>query len=54
PAIFENGAIYISKIDLIKKGKIRGDKIGYYEMDQYSSIDIDTMRDFEAAERLIK
>ncbi|MBI2047659.1 MAG: acylneuraminate cytidylyltransferase family protein, partial [Parcubacteria group bacterium] len=32
PAIFENGAIYISKIDLIKKGKIRGDKIGYYEM----------------------
>lgn len=52
-AIFENGAIYISKIDLIKSGRIRGKKIGYYEMDQYSSIDIDTLLDFEVAEKLL-
>ena len=52
-AVFENGAIYISKIELIKSGRIRGDKIGYYEMDQYSSIDIDTLLDFEVAEKLL-
>jgi len=51
--IVENGAIYISKVDLIKKGKIRGNKIGYYEMDKYSSIDIDEPQDFEMAERLL-
>ena len=53
-AIFENGAIYISKTDLIKAGKIRGDKIGYYEMDQYSSIDIDELRDLIVAEQLLE
>ena len=52
-AIFENGAIYISNTGLIKEGKIRGDKIGYYEMDQYSSVDIDDLNDFEVAEKLL-
>jgi len=51
--VFENGAIYISDITLIKQGRIRGDKIGYYEMDQYSSIDIDTLLDLEMAEKLL-
>ncbi len=54
PLIIENGAIYISKTDLIKKGKIRGEKIGYYEMDRYSSIDIDEPKDFEIVEQLFK
>ena len=52
-SIFENGAIYISKVGLIKEGRIRGDRIGYYEMDRYASIDIDELRDFEAAEKLL-
>lgn len=52
-ALFENGAIYISKTHLIKEGRIRGDKIGYYEMDQYSSIDIDVPLDFVVAEQLM-
>ncbi len=53
PAILENGAIYISKIDLIKQEKILGNKIGYYEMDYKSSIDIDTPVDFFIAEQFI-
>ena len=53
PAIFENGAIYISTAPLIKEGRIRGDRIGYYEMDQYSSVDIDTLLDFVVAEQLL-
>ena len=53
-ATFENGAIYISKTHLIKEGRIRGDKIGYYEMDQYSSIDIDTPLDFETVKKLLE
>ena len=52
--VFENGAIYISSVDLIKEGRIRGDKIGYYEMDQYSSFDIDEPRDLFAAEAILK
>ena len=54
PAIFENGAIYISTAPLIKEGRIRGDRIGYYEMDQYSSVDIDEPRDLVVAEQMFK
>lgn len=53
PVYIENGAIYISKTHLIKNGKIRGDKIGFYEMDRHSSIDIDEPLDFEVVERLL-
>jgi len=53
PVILENGAIYISKIDLIKKEKILGEKIGYYEMDYKSSINIDTPSDFFIAEKFL-
>ncbi|MEK7178866.1 MAG: acylneuraminate cytidylyltransferase family protein [Patescibacteria group bacterium] len=53
PSYIENGAVYISKIDLIKQGRIRGDRVGFYEMDRYSSIDIDESSDFEITERLL-
>ncbi|MBI2108802.1 MAG: acylneuraminate cytidylyltransferase family protein [Parcubacteria group bacterium] len=53
PSYIENGAIYISKTDLIKNGKIRGERIGHHEMDRYSSIDIDEPIDFEIVERLL-
>lgn len=54
PLVVENGALYISKVSLIKEGRIRGDKIGFYEMDRYSSIDIDEPIDFVVAEQLFK
>lgn len=50
----ENGAVYISKTNLIKEGRIRGDKIGFYGMDRYSSIDIDEMLDFVVADQLLR
>lgn len=54
PLFIENGAIYLTITDLIKAGRIRGDKIGHYEMDRYTSVDIDEPTDFEAVELLLK
>ncbi|MBI4118606.1 MAG: acylneuraminate cytidylyltransferase family protein [Parcubacteria group bacterium] len=54
PLVIENGALYISKTSLIKEGRIRGDAIGFYEMDRYASLDIDVPIDFIVAERLFK
>lgn len=51
PVILENGAIYISKGDLIKEGRILGDKIHYYKMDYKSSVNIDDYIDFLIAEQ---
>lgn len=53
PTIIENGALYLTDIDIIKKDLMTGDKIGYYEMDEASSIDIDEPFDFILAEHLI-
>lgn len=53
PIVIENGAIYLSRIGLIKQELIVGGKIGYYEMDVYSSIDIDEPIDFFITEQLI-
>ena len=52
---FENGQIYISKIENINKGKIISDDV--YPMitsDRGSYIDIDTMSDFIEAENYLK
>ncbi|MDP3726653.1 MAG: acylneuraminate cytidylyltransferase family protein [bacterium] len=54
PLYVENGAVYISKTGLIKSGRIRGDKIGFYEMDRYSSIDIDETLDFVTVDQLLQ
>lgn len=54
PVILENGVIYLTKVDLVKQGLTIGGKTGFYEMTIDSSINIDTLKDFEIAERLIK
>jgi|SRR3989344_234134 len=54
PIVMENGALYISNTTLIKQGKIRGNRIGFYVMDHYSSIDIDEPIDFVVAEHLMR
>ncbi len=49
----ENGAFYIAKSEIVKKYKNRyGGKIGYYEIS--SGVDIDTLDDWDIAEREIK
>jgi len=53
PTIIEDGAIYISEINLIKQGKIVGDKLGYYKIEQAAAVDINEPIDFVIAEQLI-
>jgi CMP-N-acetylneuraminic acid synthetase len=53
PVVLENGVIYLSKIDLIRQGMIVGGKIGYYQMDYQSSVNIDEPVDFFIAEQLL-
>ena len=51
----ENGAIYITKINILLKNNNRlGGKIGIYNMKNEVSIDIDTLSDFEIAENYFK
>lgn len=55
PLFKENGAIYISKRDLIvKENAIVGGKIGFLVMKQKESVDIDEPLDFEIAECLMR
>lgn len=46
----ENGAVYIMKPELVRAGKIFGDRLGRIVMDRRSSLDIDDMNDWELAE----
>lgn len=51
PLFYENGLLYISKISLIKKGKIIGENnFPYIENHPLAKIDIDNQEDFELAE----
>jgi CMP-N,N'-diacetyllegionaminic acid synthase len=51
----ENGSIYITKSKIFIKNKNRlGGKIIISEMDRYSSLDIDTIKDFRIAELILK
>lgn len=56
PKVWElNGAIYIINPESIKKGEIGDfDKVVKYEMDTYSSVDIDTPLDWQIAEVIAK
>ena len=54
-AYVRNGAIYLTKADVILKQKsIYGSKIGYYEMDEDRSVNIDSMVDWEMAEEYLR
>lgn len=53
--LYENGAMYITRADLVKKGIRLGGKIGYYEMPAHSFGDIHTPEDWSLAEdRVLK
>lgn len=54
PSYYPNGAIYIFKFDLIKSRKYYSDKSFAYIMDRRSSVDIDTIDDFNYAVYLMR
>ncbi len=54
PVFLENGALYLSRASLIRKGIIFGETLGYVLMDERSSINIDTLVDFLHAEAIVR
>lgn len=52
-AFFRDGAIYLTKIDFIKKGTFYGDKLGYIESNPNLYVNIDTLEDWDKAEQLL-
>jgi len=52
-AFHRDGAVYISKTTVIKKGSFYGKSIAYIESNPKFYVNIDTMKDWEAAEKLL-
>lgn len=52
-AFHRDGAVYISKTTVIKKGSFYGKSIAYIESNPHYYVNIDTMNDWEAAEKLL-
>lgn len=52
-AFHRDGSVYISKTDVIKKGSFYGNSIAYIESNPQFYVNIDTMKDWEAAEKLL-
>lgn len=50
PALVENGSIFVIRRSVLQSGRIYGDKVVAYPMDDFASVDIDTPLDFEWAE----
>jgi CMP-N,N'-diacetyllegionaminic acid synthase len=52
-AYFRDGSIYLTKTEVVlKKNSLYGDAISYIEMDNTYHVNIDTMADWEQAEKL--
>jgi len=55
PRFVENGSIYVFRPDLLRKTSNRlGGRIGIYEMDYWSSFEIDTPEDMELLEWILR
>lgn len=52
-AYFRDGSIYITKVDCIKNGSLYGSIISYIESNPDFYVNIDTMEDWEKAEKII-
>lgn len=50
-AFFRDGAIYLTKIEAIKKGSFYGEKLGYIESNPVLYVNIDTVEDWIKAEQ---
>lgn len=52
--LMENGAFYITKREILERHQCRlGGKIGIYEMDESTAVEIDEPEDWERVERLL-
>lgn len=54
PAFFRDGAIYITKISVIKEGSFYGTKLSFLESHPDFYVNIDTLEDWEKAEEFLK
>lgn len=52
-AFHRDGSIYITKTEVIKNGSLYGNKIAYIESNPEFHVNIDTMKDWEKAEKLL-
>lgn len=53
-AFFRDGSIYITKTEIIKKGSLYGKALGYIQSESDIYINIDTVKDWEKAEIMVK
>lgn len=51
--LVENGAFYFTRLHLLRRGLIQGGKVGYVEMSEAKSLDIDTPYDLWLARQQI-
>lgn len=52
-AFHRDGSVYITKTEVIKKGSLYGNSIAYIESNPKFHINIDTMKDWETAEKIL-
>lgn len=52
-AFHRDGSIYITKTEVIKNGSLYGNKIAYIESNPEFHVNIDTMEDWEKAEKIV-
>lgn len=53
-AYHRDGSIYITKTEVIKKGSFYGDSMGFIENNPDFYVNIDTLKDWEIAEKILK
>lgn len=53
-AFYRDGGLYLTKTEVLKKNSLYGARIGYVQGDSERHINLDTMADWEVAEKLIK
>ena len=53
-AFYRDGSIYITKTEVIKEGSFFGNKLTYIESNPTQYVNIDTVKDWEKAEEILK
>lgn len=52
-AFHRDGSVYITKTDVVKNGSLYGNTIAYIESNPQFHVNIDTMKDWETAEKIL-
>lgn len=53
-AYHRDGSVYLTKVEVIKQGSLYGNSVAYVESNRESHVNIDTMSDWEEAEKKYK